>query len=1294
MVATLGKPVSRARPLFGLVLALLWVFAVGPFTDASAQTSQEKWRAKRANSPFNLASGPSTVLEANLVQCGIDNFGNVCSNVFDSPTGGGGYWPAGTTNAFIFNSGLQIAGIYGAGAPSSGVFAVGDTVGAYFFDARGTQEHGAPLTDVYNSLIPADVANWPEAAIISDTALFNPALVGSKAISDQDSYVEYWDGDPNKISQRSHPMGIKVAQRSLSFNSPSGAEHTIFFIYKFTNVTNDPAFQSAQESRFGQQLPDAGWTIGNIYAAFAMDPDVTSHAGNNFSTAILPLNMGIAYHAEFATDDFDYGARADLYARPFFQGPGFVGVKYLRSPVNPATGQQVGLTMFSNTTNGPPFPDPVGVKQLFRYLKGDLSAASGDQACTVANPMQRRLCAAVQQQADTRFFEASGPFSLAAGQSGTIVVAYTHGAPVAVPGYAIGTEVRPGIPSNTPGVGADTLRLVERIAGMLQIPEAAVIRDEAGAAVGVDQTKLVAGRDFVRRSIIHNALIAQDIFNTKFLLPRPPEAPVFSLVPGDGQVTVVWAPSATDVNCVEGPDGTGGDPYYTIASDPTSPQSNPNYRRCDVEGYKIYRSTGLSGGFEEIAQFHKVGNEWIDLTCELDPTFVPGEEGVDCEPHAVALTGDVVQYRAGGRVRDTGGNVQVISAVPPAADTVTLDPADEGIPFAYVDNGLRNGITYRYIVTAFDVNSVASGATSLESARVPQFVTPRKDPNNFVYASFTSSTTTATGAPLPTIPHPTVNSATGIFSGPMPPTNGLDATFSPVVERLLPAFNLKASIDSIIPYTTESHPQGCPKGSSALGGCWRAFMTFDRDGTKTQSVQDGWTPHSDIFGDPLFTVFPLGGAAVPPDPTAAAQFGLPSTFPGFLANVVGTFPQSIMYSTSEGHTNRRAVQNSWQIYPGFATGERFVPAGSRWFSGANETVADPTRLIRVGSLAGVDTVWAPIHHTATVPGAATANWYPGSVQMQCFSYWVPAISRAADIKFTWGAAGAVTVTDVSHNTPVIFKPTAQASYGFLNTDANGNGVIDWNDFNFISNVSPGLAAIDGGTGGFCGHADNPARYVSLEAAPKVNPVSVAGSSGTGAFPVAGQGFGLYVNGERYIFSLTGGAFPAAGQTWTVRSYSGLLRCASAPITLDPGGCSYWANFAPADIPTPRQPMVTGIAFNAVSTSATGPVGEIDMSTIHTVPDPYYVRSAFELGPSNKVLRFVNVPAQAIIRIYSLNGTLVRVIEHNDVLGGAEATWDLRNRNNQFVASGVYFYVVEASNGKKFTGKFTVVQFAR
>src|SRR5688572_7716818 len=144
MVATLGKPGRvSARPFIGWALALFWVLAVGPFSLASAQTSKEKRQAKKATSPFNLNAGPSALLQGNLVQCGISNEGEVCTDVFDSPTGGGGFWPSGTTNQYIFNSGLQIAGIIGAGGLTTGtVFRQGDTTGAYFFDARGTQAHG------------------------------------------------------------------------------------------------------------------------------------------------------------------------------------------------------------------------------------------------------------------------------------------------------------------------------------------------------------------------------------------------------------------------------------------------------------------------------------------------------------------------------------------------------------------------------------------------------------------------------------------------------------------------------------------------------------------------------------------------------------------------------------------------------------------------------------------------------------------------------------------------------------------------------------------------------------------------------------------------------------------------------------------------------------------------------------------------------------------------------------------------------------------------------------------------
>ena len=102
----------------------------------------------------------------------------------------------------------------------------------------------------------------------------------------------------------------------------------------------------------------------------------------------------------------------------------------------------------------------------------------------------------------------------------------------------------------------------------------------------------------------------------------------------------------------------------------------------------------------------------------------------------------------------------------------------------------------------------------------------------------------------------------------------------------------------------------------------------------------------------------------------------------------------------------------------------------------------------------------------------------------------------------------------------------------------------------------------------------------------------------------------------------------------------------------------------------------------------------DVSKVHTVPDPYYVTNAFEQSPTGKVLRFVNLPSECIIRIYSLSGILVQMIAVNDVTGGGEAQWNLRNRNNQFVASGVYFYHVETRDGKSKIGRFTIVNFAQ
>jgi hypothetical protein len=133
---------------------------------AAAQSVSEKYSRRRAPvSPFNLTSSPTAVLQVNKFQCGLINNGSTCTDVFNSPTGGGGFWPTGTPNQYMFNSGLQVVGMI----PTDVNFDwAGDTVGAFFMDASGLRQHGTAVTEIYNSLDPDDLANWPDAGAFPD----------------------------------------------------------------------------------------------------------------------------------------------------------------------------------------------------------------------------------------------------------------------------------------------------------------------------------------------------------------------------------------------------------------------------------------------------------------------------------------------------------------------------------------------------------------------------------------------------------------------------------------------------------------------------------------------------------------------------------------------------------------------------------------------------------------------------------------------------------------------------------------------------------------------------------------------------------------------------------------------------------------------------------------------------------------------------------------------------------------------------------------------------------------------
>jgi len=77
----------------------------------------------------------------------------------------------------------------------------------------------------------------------------------------------------------------------------------------------------------------------------------------------------------------------------------------------------------------------------------------------------------------------------------------------------------------------------------------------------------------------------------------------------------------------------------------------------------------------------------------------------------------------------------------------------------------------------------------------------------------------------------------------------------------------------------------------------------------------------------------------------------------------------------------------------------------------------------------------------------------------------------------------------------------------------------------------------------------------------------------------------------------------------------------------------------------------------------------------------------------RLIHFANLPPRCTIRVFSLDGDLIREIKHDvdpiDHLAN-HATWDLINRNFQLVVSGLYYWTVEDDTGRTQIGKLVII----
>jgi len=153
---------------------------------------------------------------------------------------------------------------------------------------------------------------------------------------------------------------------------------------------------------------------------------------------------------------------------------------------------------------------------------------------------------------------------------------------------------------------------------------------------------------------------------------------------------------------------------------------------------------------------------------------------------------------------------------------------------------------------------------------------------------------------------------------------------------------------------------------------------------------------------------------------------------------------------------------------------------------------------------------------------------------------------------------------------------------------------------------------------------------------------------------------LYLSGHE--FSLRLASLPADGEVWRFRMRHGRRG--------------------------EGRPIVPGSRVRIDLRGLTNDPADADLSRITVVPNPYIAASEVFRDRGLRRILFTNMPPRATLRIYTVSGNLVRIIEHTDGSGTVE--WDVRTRFDLLAASGIYYWHVTTPDGRTEMGRLAVV----
>lgn len=99
---------------------------------------------------------------------------------------------------------------------------------------------------------------------------------------------------------------------------------------------------------------------------------------------------------------------------------------------------------------------------------------------------------------------------------------------------------------------------------------------------------------------------------------------------------------------------------------------------------------------------------------------------------------------------------------------------------------------------------------------------------------------------------------------------------------------------------------------------------------------------------------------------------------------------------------------------------------------------------------------------------------------------------------------------------------------------------------------------------------------------------------------------------------------------------------------------------------------------------------------YVVPNPYVGAASFEperfaiSGRGDRRIEFRGLPANCVVRIYTVKGELVQTIHHEGSNEGFVA-WNLRTKDNMDVAPGLYIFHVDGNTVGTYIGKFAIIK---